>query len=174
MLLRLFAMFKEMAVKYSEVSEFISLDDKSIVPIEPNKPVSKGVRPHNRFLVPEGVKLYVNCSVQHPPKVTLKSSRAMHVTFEHGTTACFLAKEEMDANSEEQLLSFADICFFCGDTDIVPVLINEKTIKALKQQYSIVRPICPTCNSSGKLPAVRNAMKVHGKRKTKELSAVTC
>lgn len=56
---QLFAMFKEMAVKYGEVSEFISLDDKSIVPIgEPNKPVSTGVRPHNRALVPEGVKLY--------------------------------------------------------------------------------------------------------------------
>ncbi|CAG2208685.1 unnamed protein product [Mytilus edulis] len=82
----------------------------------------------------------------------------------HQFNGKLLVREGVDCSSPIEttyyagaVTKFADICFFCGDTDIVPD--TNETIKALKQQYSIVRPICPTCNSSGKLPAVRNAMK---------------
>lgn len=53
-----FLMLKEMAVRLKNHCNMVCLDDKSIIPIgEPGKPVSTGVRPHNRALVPDGVKI---------------------------------------------------------------------------------------------------------------------
>ena len=45
---------KAFCVKFSEVTLYISADDKAIVPVgEPGLPVSTGVRGHNRSLVPQ-------------------------------------------------------------------------------------------------------------------------
>lgn len=53
-----YIMMKEMASALRDECVFICLDDKSIVPIgEPGKPVSTGVRAHNKSLVPLNAKL---------------------------------------------------------------------------------------------------------------------
>nr|XP_022308033.1 uncharacterized protein LOC111114036 [Crassostrea virginica] len=57
-LIHLFSMMKELAVKLGKDCALICLDDKSIVPIgEPGSPTSTGVRAHNKSLIPEGAKL---------------------------------------------------------------------------------------------------------------------
>ncbi|KAK3097052.1 hypothetical protein FSP39_005923 [Pinctada imbricata] len=56
--------------------------------------------------------------------------------------------------------SFTSICFYCGDSDIH----ESEDIRRLKEEYSIVRPICFSCVQLGKSPAVRNALKMKRKR----------
>ncbi|XP_052249975.1 uncharacterized protein LOC127858198 isoform X2 [Dreissena polymorpha] len=59
--------------------------------------------------------------------------------------------------------NFPPICYHCGDTNILGEEVEP--ITALRQQYSIVRPICRGCLESGKMPATRNAHKMNRKRK---------
>ncbi len=55
----IYAMYmKNLAVRFRDNSVFISVDDKAVVPVgEPNKPISTGVRAHNRSMVPVGTQL---------------------------------------------------------------------------------------------------------------------
>ena len=54
---------------------------------------------------------------------------------------------------------FEDVCFHCVDTE----LADNDNLACLKEQYSIVRPICQTCFDVGKSVATRNASKVKKK-----------
>ena len=58
---------------------------------------------------------------------------------------------------------FDEICYYCGDTELVSD--GYQTMIDLKKQYSIVRQIYDNCLTEGKLPAVRNALKIGQKRK---------
>ncbi|XP_053374644.1 uncharacterized protein LOC123531296 [Mercenaria mercenaria] len=52
--------------------------------------------------------------------------------------------------------TFDEICFFCGDVDI----LRNDEINQLKEDFSIVRPVCNTCFTVKHLkPATRNAKK---------------
>ena len=44
---------KEFSVKYRDILQYVSVDDKAIIPVgEPGMPVSTGVRGHNRSIIP--------------------------------------------------------------------------------------------------------------------------
>ena len=47
---------------------------------------------------------------------------------------------------------FTDVCFFCGKGHN---LANDRDIDRLKEEYSIVRPICIRCKVAGKKPATK-------------------
>lgn len=44
---------KEFSVKFRDILQYVSVDDKVIIPVgEPGMPVSTGVRGHDRLIVP--------------------------------------------------------------------------------------------------------------------------
>ena len=47
-----------------------------------------------------------------------------------------------------KLVSFPPVCYHCGCAE--ETLVTDAEITELKQQYSVVRPICFLCKSSGK------------------------
>ena len=50
---------------------------------------------------------------------------------------------------------FPEICYHCGDDDVV----ENETIEGLKSEYGIVRPICKNCFKMGRPVVTRNAAK---------------
>lgn len=54
---------------------------------------------------------------------------------------------------------FEDICFHCGD----PEVWDGELVHELKKKFSVVRPICHQCHSSGKQIITRNGIKVGAK-----------
>ena len=61
------------------------------------------------------------------------------------------------------MVSFPEVCFYCG---LGEGLMNDDSIKELRKQFAIVRPICFLCHAGGKRPATRqpNNMKKLGKK----------
>jgi hypothetical protein len=57
--------------------------------------------------------------------------------------------------SEAQTV-FEPCCIFCGDIDNTA---ENEAIEALREEFSIVRPICNTCYDSGKKPVTRMGKK---------------
>ena len=60
---------------------------------------------------------------------------------------------------------FEDICYYCGDNEI---LEDNNEIDELKAQYGIVRPICESCFSKGLRPNVRNNIMVGQGKKSRK------
>ena len=60
---------------------------------------------------------------------------------------------------------FEDICYYCGDNEI---LEDNDEIDELKAQYGIVRPICESCFAKGLRPNVRNKIMVGQGKKSRK------
>ena len=66
------------------------------------------------------------------------------------------------------LMSFPSICFYCGTPE--EALVDDSGIQELRLQYTVVRPICFLCRSSGKRPATRQANNTAKRSKRAKLS----
>ena len=62
------------------------------------------------------------------------------------------------------LVSFPPVCYYCGMAE--ETLVNDDEFRELKQQYSVVRPICFMCKSQGKHPFTSHPNNMAKRKKT--------
>lgn len=105
----LFDHLKHMAVRYSTISKLVSVDNKRVIPVgEPSAPISTGVRPHNRSLVPQGVNIVASDHDFHVAGVVPSVDFAIdipyetHGSFHKGTVYVTLKDKVFESSSPER------------------------------------------------------------------------